>query len=195
MENNSTIWQQLAYLEQKVNQNHQQLQELNQKLDQLIEHQNESPKAAVDTIEYNFEQLKIETLEGTLNIGLTPHQDLPFEQLDLPEESDEEVLTPMEQQIHNQLLPYIRKDLPKLFNQYVDDQEIDIDSKQKIVLIQEIQDQLPKRIKEHTSNLQQNGRMIIDRDQVPALINHIKKEINQGVQIYLEKLKENHNES
>ena len=32
----------------------------------------EAPSTKIDRIEYKFDQLKIETLEGTLNIGLNP---------------------------------------------------------------------------------------------------------------------------
>lgn len=40
---------------------------------QEIQNLKETKKATIDKIEYKFDQLKIETLEGTLNIGLTPH--------------------------------------------------------------------------------------------------------------------------
>ncbi|SEP82412.1 spore germination protein GerPC [Piscibacillus halophilus] len=186
----NSIWQHLAYLEQKINQQYALIQELNEKMDTLIEQQQGS-KAMAETIEYNFEQLKIETLEGTLNIGLTPQNDLPFEQLDLPEESPESSFTPMEQQIYNQLMPFLRKELPEVLNQFAQDYDIEIDQQQKHVLYQDIKNQLPQRIKEHTSQIQQNGRVIIEREQIPALIQHIQKEITQGIDLFLNQLKEN----
>ncbi len=133
MEQIQSLWQQLAYLEQKINQQSALINQLNEKIDQLIEQQNKSNRVA-ETIEYNFEQLKIETLEGTLNIGLTPHEDLPFEQLDLPTETSEETLTPMEQQVYNQLIPFIRKDLPESLSQFANENEIELDQKQSFLL-------------------------------------------------------------
>ncbi|TFB22056.1 hypothetical protein E3U55_07075 [Filobacillus milosensis] len=195
MEQSNTVWQQLAYLEQKINQQTQLIQELKDKIDELSEAQKQSSKSQVEKIEYNFEQLKIETLEGTLNIGLTPHKDLPFEQLDLPEESSEPVTTPMEQQIYNQLLPYIRKEVPKIINDFSNENDINISDEWRVILFQDLRKQLPNRIKQHIQNLNQDDRLIIDREQVTMLVNHIKKEISQGVTTYLNNTKENYDES
>ncbi|MGP4073457.1 spore germination protein GerPC [Piscibacillus sp. B03] len=190
MEEYNTLWQQLAYLEQKLNQQHLMLEQLNEKVDELIDQQRNSHKVA-DKVEYNFEQLKIETLEGTLNIGLTPQEDLPFKQLDLPKESSEETLTPMEQQVYNQLMPFIRKELPHAIKHFTEENDIELDQKQQLLILQDIKDQLPNRIKEHTSSMQKNGRVIIDKEQIPALIKHIQKEITQGIDLFLNQIKEN----
>ncbi|GEL78349.1 spore germination protein GerPC [Tenuibacillus multivorans] len=196
MDDHNTVWQHLAYLEQKINQQTSLINELNQKIDRIMEQQNQASNSSVERVEYNFEQLKIETLEGTLNIGLTPQQDLPFEQMDLPKENtNEPTITPMEQQIFNQLQPYINKDVPQIIDQFAAEQDMNVSQEWKTVLVQDIKKQLPNRIKEHTSKMQQDGRVIVDRDQVPMLINHIKKEISQGIHMYLNKVKENNDGS
>ncbi len=43
-----------------------------QKLQEEMKQLKEKPSIQVDKIEYKFDQLKVETLEGTLNIGLNP---------------------------------------------------------------------------------------------------------------------------
>ncbi|MGG3999432.1 spore germination protein GerPC [Anoxybacillus kestanbolensis] len=56
-------WQQqkMQSLEQAVNALQQQYEQLKKK-----------PHTTIEKIEYHFDQLKVETLEGTLNIGLNP---------------------------------------------------------------------------------------------------------------------------
>lgn len=65
------------------------IQTLEQRL-LLLENQlkelEQQPRTTIERIEYKFDQLKVETLEGTLNIGITPNglatlsKILPFNQ-------------------------------------------------------------------------------------------------------------------
>lgn len=48
------------------------LEEILNKMQQEIIQIKEKPSMNIEKIEYKFDQLKVETLEGTLNIGLTP---------------------------------------------------------------------------------------------------------------------------
>ncbi|KAA0547640.1 spore gernimation protein GerPC [Bacillus sp. BGMRC 2118] len=41
------------------------------------------PSTTIEKIEYKFDQLKVETLEGTLNIGLNPYNDEQIEDFDV----------------------------------------------------------------------------------------------------------------
>ncbi|WP_181349182.1 spore germination protein GerPC [Thalassobacillus sp. CUG 92003] len=74
-------WQNWAtYIEQlmrQMNEQQQQIKQLSTQLESLKDSQ--QPKTVIEKIEYHFDQLKIESLEGTLHIGLSP-QDL--EQMD-----------------------------------------------------------------------------------------------------------------
>ena len=72
MNNNYQSWQSWVQQVMKHMENQQQLiNQLTQKIEQL--QMNESPKTVIEKIEYHFDQLKIDTLEGTLQIGLTPN--------------------------------------------------------------------------------------------------------------------------
>lgn len=50
----------------------QQLEQALSKLQKEFREMKDKPTTNIDRIEYKFDQLKIETLEGTLNIGLNP---------------------------------------------------------------------------------------------------------------------------
>jgi spore germination protein PC len=58
----------LAGLEQQIKRMNDHIQELSEK-----------PNTHIDKIEYHFDQLKVETLEGTLNIGITPQAEATIE--------------------------------------------------------------------------------------------------------------------
>ena len=54
---------------------HQEIAQLQTSMAQLseeIKKLKEKPSITVERLEYKFDQLKVETLEGTLNIGLNP---------------------------------------------------------------------------------------------------------------------------
>lgn len=65
----------LYHLQSLIQANHHRIRELEQTVEQLQKELSEIKKEKaihVDKIEYHFDQLKVETLEGTLNIGLSP---------------------------------------------------------------------------------------------------------------------------
>ncbi|MGM8214704.1 spore germination protein GerPC [Bacillaceae bacterium W0354] len=193
----NNIWQQLAQLNAKLNEQNELIYELRNMIEslnrQLTEQSIQKPSA--EKIEYNFDQLKIETLEGTLNIGLTPNQPLPFEQVDLPkEQKDISGFSPFEQSVYNQLLPYIKDEIPRQINQFSEENNIEIANEWKTILYHDLKKQLPNRIKEHIQQLQTNKRMNINKEQIPMLVEHIKKEINKGLQTYLGRIKENNSD-
>lgn len=72
----ATAWNQWAYrLEQRVAEQERQLQLLQARLEdacRLLERCAGKPTYNVEKLEYNFDQLKVDTLEGTLNVGMTP---------------------------------------------------------------------------------------------------------------------------
>lgn len=77
-----TPWQMWNLLSQNMHKLHCQLNEqqavimkLNKQIEMLnarIEMAENKPMYHVDTIQYHFDQLKVEKLDGTLNIGMTP---------------------------------------------------------------------------------------------------------------------------
>ena len=66
---------------------HQELSELRSLVTQLsaeVKQLKEKPSVTVERLEYKFDQLKVETLEGTLNIGLNPTDLNAIEDLAVP---------------------------------------------------------------------------------------------------------------
>jgi spore germination protein PC len=69
--------QYLQWLQMCIQAQEQRIQTLENALKKMkedIKQVNEKKAIHVDKIEYKFDQLKVETLEGTLNIGLNPSE-------------------------------------------------------------------------------------------------------------------------
>ncbi|TLS37921.1 spore germination protein GerPC [Pseudalkalibacillus caeni] len=66
----------LQQLQQAIHQQNQRIQQLENvigRLQQELTNIKEEPRTNIERVEYKFDQLKIEQLDGTLNIGLTPN--------------------------------------------------------------------------------------------------------------------------
>lgn len=75
MNGNSGIYNYLSQVDSFLRSQHEQLNQLKAELTNLQEKVNnlrENHTTNIEKIEYKFDQLKIERLEGTLNIGLAP---------------------------------------------------------------------------------------------------------------------------
>ncbi len=70
-----------------INKQQREITELKDALQLLTEDVNdlkEKPAVIVERLEYNFDQLKVDTLEGTLNIGLNPNDLNQLDDLAIP---------------------------------------------------------------------------------------------------------------
>ncbi|PKR78311.1 hypothetical protein CEY16_00705 [Halalkalibacillus sediminis] len=189
-----SIWQLLVDLNNKIDQQANVINEMRETISELKNSIDDQPpsKPSIEKIEYQFEQLKIETLEGTLNIGLTPQETLPFEQLEIPSEgSNQNSLTAIESSILHQLQPFITKQLPGQITQMARELDFNLSDEWKNTIFQDVQQQLPKKVKAHVGQLATDGSLKIEPERIPLLTKHIQKEILQGVSRYLEKIKEN----
>ncbi|WP_027963895.1 spore germination protein GerPC [Halalkalibacillus halophilus] len=182
------LLEKLASLEQQLHVQNQLVTELSEKIDHLQKKQLEHPPPA--PIEYNFEQLKIETLEGTLNIGVPSTQTLPFDQIDLP---DQEQANYYEKLLLDQLQPHIHQQVPQEIRKQAHSQEIVLTDEQMQLVLQDLRRQLPERVNHYINNMdQRNGA--IELEALQKLVVHIKKEINQGVAHHISHIKEHYNE-
>lgn len=167
-------WQ--SYIQQMMKQIEQQQQlihKLQQQIDELSS--NEKPQTVIERIEYHFDQLKIETLEGTLQIGLTPNGSELSELGDLYSQQAQQ--KPM---LHS-LQEYMTSEVPPWMDQYMRDHDISINNEHKEKVIADVKRQLPERVqlyKEQNPNADET-----------ALLHQIKTEIQQSMATYFDTLK------
>ncbi|WP_101843446.1 spore germination protein GerPC [Halobacillus sp. Marseille-P3879] len=168
--NNYYSWDQ--WIQQMMEQMQQQqrlIEELTQKLEHL--QSREQTKTVIEKIEYHFDQLKIETLEGTLQIGLTPTGSGEGNIEDLyTGQTDEPYL--------DELMGHA---VPQAIDDYVVNHKLDLPNDHRDHMIKDINQQLPERFKEH-------------KRKEPNLTNEeitqrVAEEIQRSVTQYLEQYK------
>ncbi len=129
----------------QVMQQIQEQQKTIERLTQQVEHlqSQQHPKTVIEKIEYHFDQLKIETLEGTLQIGLTPNG------------TDgnilEDLYTPDTQKTETD--PYLHElmqdGVPQYIDNYVNEYGLHLGDKHREHMIADINKQLPERFTFH----------------------------------------------
>jgi spore germination protein PC len=152
----------------------------------------EKPAIHVDKIEYSFDQLKVQTLEGTLNIGVNP-ADLQgidsFEVNQAPELFDPKGLfrqtmkleAEMEQQLETNL-PQLIKNAEARVNQKLDKSYYDF-------IKVDIKKQIPSRIQYHLQQLSKGENRELNPEQLKQeIIERMLKEMENGICTFIKNL-------
>ncbi|QED47186.1 spore germination protein GerPC [Cytobacillus dafuensis] len=159
----------------------------------------ERPAVNVDKIEYKFDQLKVETLEGTLNIGLNPSDLNNIDDFTIENKGIHTPYSPNNQMyrtidIENAIFHYLDNELTEFITEIGKSQNIDIGEPQISFIKEDIKKQLPSRIDfylkkyqspEHENNADRTNNL---NDEI---INQLKMEIQKGVQTFLNHLPDN----
>ncbi len=114
----------------------------------------------IDKIEYKFDQLKVETLAGTLNIGITPNGTGSIEEYAVNGTLKEDVTFPQEEK-HKALFHTIKG---------------------------EIDTYLQHGVKEKIHESEEKYQVPLDNTYQQLIIQDVKKQLNQQIQLYINKL-------
>lgn len=150
--------QQIQQLQQVVENQTKQistLEELVKLMQQEITQLKEKPSMNIERIEYKFDQLKVETLEGTLNIGLTPGSSGEIEDF-VVTQNNLEVPVPKRNQnlaqgIEADLREYLNKNGKTKIDQIAKQQGRILEKHYHDFMIQDVNNQLASRVN-HTLN-------------------------------------------
>ncbi|KAB8139189.1 spore gernimation protein GerPC [Gracilibacillus oryzae] len=134
-------------LQQHIEQLQFQINSLDSRVKQL-EQKEQSPKTNIEKLEYHFDQLKIERLDGTLHIGISPEelQQTDDFSLPLPNQPAANHLQALNQYADTQLPPFIGQLEEEYHYRLTDDY--------RQTLIDDVKKQFPGRISYYAS---QNG--------------------------------------
>lgn len=168
-----------------------------QKLQNQLKQIQEKPTIHVDTIEYKFDQLKVETLEGTLNIGLNPNDLSGIEDFAVENQSLKTPFSPKHQmrismKIEESIRDYLQTDLPQIIDETQRTLSIPPNESYLSFIKEDIMKQLPSRIDYHLKAFAKNGQGADDNELIEQkVIEALKQEIHNGVQVFLNNLPEN----
>jgi spore germination protein PC len=181
---------QAQQLIQHMNWQSQKLLQLEQSLQNIfheIESLKKEPSSKVDKIEYNFDQLKIEKLEGTLNIGISPSPGKSIEDLSIDGQTLNQRTAEINQesnffrQIQTKINHYLDTEVPEELQNLSKQYNLVLDYEKHTFIIEDLRKQIDERIRYYNSEA--------------AITEKVKKDIIGGLNQYLSKLSESERES
>lgn len=178
--------------ERRIAQLEQQVRQMEADLKQL----KEKPPIQVGTIEYKFDQLKVETVEGTLNIGLNPTdlqgiEDFAISQPNMNNPVDPKGQMQRSMEIEESIYHYLETDLPAIITETQTKLNIQPNDAYLSFIKEDIKKQLPSRIDFHLKAAAQNRTDENENVIFESIINAIKQEIQNGVLSFFQHLPEN----
>lgn len=153
------------------------------------------PTIQVEKIEYKFDQLKVETLEGTLNIGLNPTDLQAIE--DFAVEGKQAVAHPFSQanqfqstmRMEESILQNIDSEVLSIIQQYNQENQVTIEDSYVNFIKDDIRKQLPNRIQYHLHQIpinQRSNEQGLGHEK--RIIELIKNDIQTGIYTFLNNL-------
>jgi spore germination protein PC len=192
--------QYIQWLQQCVQAQERRIAQLEQLVKQMaadLKQLKDKPPIHVGTIEYKFDQLKVETVEGTLNIGLNPSdlqgiEDLAINQAGMNMPVDPKAQMQRSMEIEDSIYNYLETDLPNIITETQMKLNIQPNDAYLSFIKEDIKKQLPSRIDFHLkaaaaqNRTDQNDNVIHEN-----ILDAIKQEIQNGVLTFFQHLPEN----
>lgn len=194
------VQQTIHRLEYTVGELQKQLKQLNDRLE-IAE---AKPSYNIESIEYHFDQLKVEQLDGTLNIGMSAPAAMgglvgdkkPIEQLSIPQkgqftknDAKADFNTPAYDSVLDKMKGYFGYEglskLQMLENEY----RIILDPHHRRIIMEDIEKQLPGRIRFYIEMLtSQTRHRLTDEQLQQEVLNKTKHDSEVAMQTYLKQL-------
>jgi spore germination protein PC len=187
------FYQYLQWLQNCISVQEQRIASLEQTIQNMkneIKQLHEKKAIHVDRIEYKFDQLKVETLEGTLTIGLNPNDLSGIEDFAVQNQSLKTPLSPDSQmkrsmKIEEVIYQYLETELPQILQETQARLNIPHNESYLSFIKDDIIKQLPNRIDFHIKALMQQNPSIDPDILEEQIIEILKQEIRNGVQLFL----------
>ena len=175
----------IQLLEKSISQLNKEIEELKQK-----------PAILVEKMEYKFDQLKVETLEGTLNIGLNPSDLKAIEDYSIANGTPSTAHDPKQvfqntMEIEDELYRYLETNVEPLMNQVAQRMNCNIDNRYLAFVKEDIKRQVPTRVQYY---LQKNPPPNDPQKKEPwrqHLLQLFNKEMENGIHTFLTNLPDN----
>jgi len=157
----------------------------------------ERPPVQIGNIEYKFDQLKVETLEGTLNIGLNPTDLNEIDDFSVDQKAVNVPIPPKQLfkrtiELENTLYQYLETDLEQIYRDAQTNLGITVDDSYFTFIKEDIKKQLSGRVAYHLKELSTTNRGEEFNPEINAnVIELLKQEIQNGVFLFLKNLPDN----
>ncbi|MCA1030979.1 spore germination protein GerPC [Bacillus timonensis] len=186
--------QQMHQFVSKQNQRMNQMEQIIQQLSKELNELKQRPMTNIEKIEYKFDQLKVETLEGTLNIGLNPTDGEAIEdfavsqgKLDVPNVRYSN--NSITQDIQNEIYDFLADECYDLIEKIENEHHKSFDESYRDFIVDDIRRQIETRIsfyvQQHQGELQHEARIPQVKERV---ISQIKHDIHQAIIAFIKNM-------
>lgn len=179
------IYEQLQAIRRELNDVIHRLTTLEQEMNDI----RSGKQMHIERIEYKFDQLKVERLEGTLNIGLSPQDRDAIEQYVVGEnedwkgeERDQELFHRIQQHIHAYLTGDVFEEIKKMEEEY----DYRLDEPYRKFIVEDIKRQIDKRIAAYMDNMDQGGMNNPEKEQL--VIEKVRGDIHKAIEEFIKHL-------
>lgn len=171
---------------EQLNRMEQMLKEMRNEINQL----QQGNQKSTDHVEYNFDLLKIEKLEGTLNIGLTPSDGKSLGDITVNGQPAEQFQTgaagrDLYSNIHQQVSSHLEHAVPARIEQMISQSNHELGDQYAAVMIEDIRKQLGDRINVYLQQYQTKSTAMNPGEVEQTIANQMKKEIDTAVEQHL----------
>lgn len=192
---NQDIYQILQSMQAYIQHQDKKLQKLQKKiqtLEETVSSLKARPPVNIERMEYSFDQLKVDTLEGTLNIGLNPSDLQAIEDFSVP--GNNGTIHPKERismvtEIESSINEYLDVNLQTIIGDTSKQLQFPVDETYREFILQDIKKQLSTRIESYLNQPLRDGNT--QEQQKEWIIEQLKKEIQHGILTFLQNLPEN----
>ncbi|WP_033829558.1 spore germination protein GerPC [Bacillus andreraoultii] len=161
------------------------LEKKNSELSEAIQTLEKQPPINVERIDYHFDQLKIERLDGTLNIGLNPQDLQGMDELSIPQpisrggtnKANANQFTQLQKKIHT----YLDEELPAFIESVKKEKQFELDDSYINFIKEDIRKQLPDRLAFYAQKLGKQGREISVEEEEKFIYQHLIQDIQQAI--------------
>ncbi|MTH53320.1 spore gernimation protein GerPC [Bacillus mangrovi] len=170
----------------------QQLEGMIQQMSADLKALKDKPSTTIEKIEYKFDQLKVETLEGTLNIGLNPTDPEPIENFEVIQKGQQ--VGKLEREYSgetysmavDQLNTYLNEECEHMLEAQEQRHSKKLNEEQRRMVVEDIRKQIDTRVQYYmkTANFHE-GDPEIQADQI---VQRIKEEIAQSADHFIKYL-------
>lgn len=186
------LYQYIQYQDQKMKQLDEVIRELKTDIEQI----KTQPYTNIEKIEYKFDQLKVEHLDGTLNIGLNPTDPEQIENFDIHQKGmnvngvQQQLREQLFQQCHEEINQFLNEDCAGLIEQAEKQSDQRLDDPHRRHIIEDIRKQIDSRIQYYI-----NGHPLTEQDSLLAkkqeILKQVKHDIENSIMHFLNHLPKN----
>ncbi|WP_433946652.1 spore germination protein GerPC [Paenibacillus sp. SN-8-1] len=187
-------YQQLASQLQSITARLDQLEASIKGLSQAIDEMKSSATASTGGVQYHFDLLKIEKLEGTLNIGTTPGNGQSIEHIAVgdkqtPSSDHKDVkdagLEEINRRAKEQVMCFLDEEVPVLFNNMLAAHQLNLTDAYKQQVMDDIRRQIDDRIQIYAKQVNDLPDLSDQEQKIAMVTTQLKRDIQTALNTHI----------